>query len=137
VKEEEVPQDASFYDGHVRACYAVDGQGRYVLAKSRGWQVETIATAEAMADIEEGVESVRIEVLAGRLSPLAYHTSACRLTPELLAASVGIFRWRVRRHMRPDVFRRLPERVLRRYAECLDVGLDAIRRVPDQRVPLR
>ena len=137
MKEEEVPQDESFYHGHVRACYAVDAQGRYVLAKSRGWRVETIATAEAIADYEERVESVRIDVLGGRLSPLAYHMAVRQLTPRLLAASAGIFHWRVRRHMRPDVFGRLPERVLRRYAECLDVSLEEIRHAPQRRVPLR
>jgi hypothetical protein len=56
-----------------------------------------------------------------------------QLTPELLAGSIGFFRWRVRRHMRPAVFGRLPESVLRRYAEYLDVSLDQIRRVPDRR----
>jgi hypothetical protein len=137
VKVENVPQDASFYDGHVRACYAVDEQGRYVLAKSRGWQVETIATAEAMADLEERVESIRLDVLGGRLSPLAYHMAVRQLTPRLLAPSVRIFRWRIKRHTRPNVFGRLPERVLRRYAECLDVSLEEIRRVPDRRAPLR
>ena len=133
MREEDVPQDESFYDGHLRACYAVDRQGRYVLARSRGWQVETIATAEALADLEERIESVRLEVLAGRLSPLAFHMAVRQLTPDLLAGGVGIYRWRVRRHMRPAVFGRLPESLIRRYAEYLDVNLDQIRRVPDRR----
>ena len=133
MRDVEVPQDESFYGGHSRACYAVDRQGRYVLVKSRGWQVETIATAEAVEDQVRRVESVRSEVLAGRLSPLAFHMTVRQLTPRLLAGNVGMFRWRVRRHMRPAVFVRLPERILFRYAECLDVTLDQIRRIPDQR----
>ena len=132
MREEDVPQDESFYDGHLRACYAVDRQGRYVLAKSRGWRVETLATAEAQADLRENLERARRGVLEGRLSPLAFHMAARQLTPELLAAGAGLFRWRVRRHLRPDVFDRLPDRLLRRYAECLDVSVDQIRRLPDR-----
>lgn len=131
MREEEVPQDESFYDGHLRACYAVDRRGRYVLAVSRGWRAETIATSEAAADLRERIESTRREVLEGRLSPLAYHMVRRQLTPGLLASGVRIFRWRVRRHLRPAVFARLPERLLRRYAECLDVTLEQIRRLPD------
>lgn len=132
MREDEVPQDESYYDGHLRACYAVDRQGRYVLATSRGWQAETVATAETVAHMAEQLESVRTDVAAGRLSPLAYHMTACQMTPELLAASCGLYRWRVRRHLKPAVFSRLPRHLLLRYAECLDVPLERLATVPDR-----
>ena len=132
MREEEVPQDDSYYDGHLRACYAVDRQGRYVLVTSRGWQAETVATAETVAHMAEHLESVRADVEAGRLSPLAYHMTARLMTPHLLAASCGLYRWRVKRHLRPGVFSRLPERLLIRYAECLDVPLERLSTIPDR-----
>ena len=134
MREEDVPQDDSFYEGHLRACYALDRHGKYVLVTSRGWQAETVATAAEVAHISEQLESVRADVEAGRLSPLAYHMAARLMTPNLLAASCGLWRWRVKRHMRPEVFARLPERVLARYAACLDLPLERLRALPGRAV---
>lgn len=133
MREEDVPQDDSFYGGHVRACYAVNAEGKYVVATSRGWDAERIATAQALADLEERVETVRRRVIAGELSPLAYHISAGQMTPRLLAQNAGTWAWRVRRHLRPSVFRGLGRRMIARYAECLNVPVDALLRVPPER----
>ena len=130
MREEDVPQDDSFYEGHLRACYALDRDGKYVLVTSRGWQAETVAPAEAVAHAAEQLESVRADVEKGRLSPLAYHMAARMMSPELMAASCGLARWRVRRHLRPGVFARLPERLLMRYALCLDIPLEDLRAIP-------
>ena len=132
MRQEDVPQDDSFYDGHLRACYALDKEGRYVLVTSRGWQAETVATAETVAHMAEQLESVRAQVEAGILSPLAFHMAARMMTPDLLAASCGLYRWRVRRHLRPGIFSRLPRRLLLRYAECLDVPLERLTTIPDR-----
>jgi hypothetical protein len=134
MREDEVPQDDSFYGGHKRACYAVDRDGRYVLATSRGWEPERIATAEALSALSEGLESVRRDVVAGRLSPLAYHMTAAQMTPRLLAKNAGLWTWRVRRHLRPRVFERLDRRTLTRYATCLNLSVESLRKAPAERV---
>jgi len=130
MREEDVPQDDSFYGGHLRACYAVDQNGKYVLATSRGWEVERIATAQALADLEEKVETVRRDVIAGRLSSLAYHMAARQMTPWLLARNAGTWTWRVRRHLKPRAFSRLSRKALLRYAECLSLPMEALVEVP-------
>lgn len=130
MREEDVPQDDSFYGGHLRACYAVDRTGKYVLATSRGWEAERAATARALADLEAKVESARRAVIAGAQSPLAYHMAVAQMTPRLLAQNAGTWTWRVRRHMRPDVFRRLDGRVLARYAACLALPVESLLEVP-------
>jgi len=47
----------------------------------------------------------------------------------MLAGAVGIWRWRLRRHLRPQVFARLPLRLRRRYAEALGIAVEALARV--------
>ena len=39
--------------------------------------------------------------------------------------------WRVRRHLRPGVFSRLPPRILRRYSEALELPVERLRILPD------
>ena len=131
MREDEVPQDRSFYHGHERACYALNETDRYVLAKSRGWEVERIATEQALLDLEEKVEETRRGVLAGELSPLAYHMASRQMTPRLCAQHMGIGTWRVKRHLRPAVFAKLPERLLARYSACLDRSREELARVPE------
>jgi hypothetical protein len=49
-----------------------------------------------------------------------------RMDLELLSQSTGLWRWRVRRHLRPAVFARLPLALRRRYAETLGVSVEAL-----------
>lgn len=132
MRSKEIPQDHdSFYDGALRACYAVDDEGRYVLVTSRGWQVETLATRQAIEDLERKLEQVRRDVVRGASSPLAYHMASRMMTARILAQSAGFMLWRVRRHLKPRVFARLPASILERYAEQLDLSVEQLRRIPD------
>ena len=132
MRTDDVPQDASFYGGHRRACYAVDSEGRYTVAHSAGWSVERAATEQALLDLEDKLESVRRGVVAGRLAPLAYHMGARQMTPTLLASHMGIATWRVKRHLKPRVFARLSPELLERYADCLDLPASDLAGVPDR-----
>jgi hypothetical protein len=68
-------------------------------------------------------------VVAGNTSPLEYHMYCARMDVALLAQAVGIWRWRVRRHFRPEVFARLSPELRRRYAEALGIDAAALQRV--------
>lgn len=126
---DQVPQDDSILEGRLRACYAQDAQGRYVIAPSRGWSVEAIANAQAVGDVQARISAALAEVRAGRASPLSYHMARCHMDVGLLAASSGIWSWRLRRHLVPRVFERLPERLLQRYADALGMTIAALKRV--------
>src|SRR4029434_5917490 len=107
MRKEDVPQDVSpFYHGHLRACYAIGSHGREGVATRTRWTPEQIVTAQALADLENRVESVRRDVLAGLASPLAYHMATRQMSPRLLASNAGIWLWRVRRHLEPAGFAR-------------------------------
>jgi hypothetical protein len=134
VREEDVPQDPSFYKGHRRVCYAVGEDQRYVVAHSAGWEVERVATEQALLELEAEVEAARKRVRAGELAPLAYHLATRQMTPRLCAKHVGMAAWRVKRHLRPAVFARLSAEVLERYARCLDLPVAELSQVPDRAV---
>lgn len=120
MRVEDVPQDEiPGLGGHQRALYARDRNGRYVRVESSGWQAEATATELAIADFERGLADAHARCRAGISAPLAYHMYARRMDLAALADAAGMARWRVRRHLRPRVFARLPERVLQRYARAL------------------
>ncbi|MFN0317004.1 MAG: hypothetical protein ACKVQA_18445 [Burkholderiales bacterium] len=123
---EEIPQDPSILEGHLRACYARDASGRYVVATSRGWEVERIANELAVAQVNSHIELARAAVRAGKASALAYHMACAHMTPSLLAAQSGFWVWQVKRHLKPQVFQRLSLKALRRYASALGIGMETL-----------
>jgi hypothetical protein len=132
MKATEVPQEnAAHYEGHLRACYALDEHGRYTVVPSNGWDAETIVNSQAVAEIRQGIEDTRRRALAGRASALEYHMCRRQMTPAMLAAESGIWIWRVRRHLKPKVFAALKPALLERYAWTLRVSVDELVRVPE------
>ena len=129
MRVDDIPQDDSILEGHRRACYAQDEKGRYVLATSRGWEVERIANQHAVAEVRAKIDAARSAVERGEQSTLAYHMARCHMDPRLLAAQSGVWVFRVRRHLRPAVFSRLPERILRRYAQALGIDVATLQRL--------
>ena len=113
-----------------RACYALDANGQYVIVPSKGWEVEKIVNAQANVEITLKINEARREVLEGRASALAYHMATRQMDVALLAANAGIWSLRVRRHLKPEIFKRLPPRVLQRYADALNLEVQQLREVP-------
>ncbi len=138
MRTEEVPQDEGIAEGLKEVTYAVDEAGRYVLVPSAGWEPKNISNHQAWEVIAAQVEAARGAVLTGRQSPLAFHMARNQMTIPLMAQYMGLWRWQVRRHLRPSVFRRLPPALLERYAamlrttveELCDISLVAELKIP-------
>ena len=130
MREREVPQEGNAtLAGHLRAVYAADDNGRLRLVASRGWEVEEIVTRQAVEDLERHAALARERALSGESSPLEYHMYRARMDLELLAQATGLWRWRVRRHLRPRVFAGLRRALKARYAEALGITADALEKV--------
>jgi hypothetical protein len=124
VNEDDVPQDGiSSYGGRRKLFYAVDRAGAYVTVRSSGWEAEAVATGSALDEIERRKAEAWRRARSGATSPLEYYMHCRRMDLALLAKATGFSRWRIRRHFRPTVYRRLTGRVLARYSEAL--GIDA------------
>lgn len=117
---DEVPQEGSVtYDGHSKGVYARGAEGRLQLVASRGWEVEEIVTRQAVEMFDALAARARERVRAGQAAPLEYHMYRARMDIPLLAQASGLWQWRVRRHLRPAIFRKLSLALRARYAEAL------------------
>lgn len=132
MRKTEVPQDECLLDGQQEICYALDENGSYVLAPTAGWEPKNIVNIQAWELIRAQVERAFAEVQAGRQSPLAYHMTRHQMDVGMLAAYVGIARWRVRRHLRPAVFARLKPTRLARYAALLKMPVAELCTLPER-----
>ena len=123
MKLQDVPQDLDpTYLGGQRLCYAVNDEGKYVQAQSSGWETERVVKDLAWKVIDDELALIRAEVRQGKASPLFYFMRSRQMDTSLLAENMGIWRWRVRRHLRAGTFRGLSETLLARYADCLEIS---------------
>ncbi len=126
-----VPQDASpTYGGLRKLLYAVDERGQYTGVPSSGWDVESFSTELAVAELERLREEAWRQARAGATSALEYHMFARRMDFDTLASVSGMWRWRLRRHLRPGVFARLPDKLLQRYADAMGISVAELRQIP-------
>ena len=134
MKVNEVPQDntVEYYKGVKRACYAVDEKGRYVIVSSNGWEAEELVNGLAVKELAVNLEKTRKTVLAGEKSPLAYHMERRQMIPDILGKTAGIAVFRVKRHLRPEIFDRLKNPVLERYAKALAITMEELKTVPEE-----
>ena len=128
MKKEEVPQDlGSLGKITTEIQYATDESGKYTTQPSQGWEVKTGALDVTWENIEKKAAAAREKVLRGEASPLLFFMEKKLMSVPILAGYTGIWRWRIRRHLRPAVFRKLPENLLRRYAAAFECSVEELK----------
>jgi hypothetical protein len=132
MKKNEVPQDQeSTYAGLHKLMYAVDDNGDYTGVPSSGWEVESNATRDALNAINRDRMTAWERAKRGETSPLEFHMYDRRMDLPLLAQTVGLFQWRVRRHLRPAIFAKLSDSLLERYCEALGLSRKQLQSLPE------
>ncbi|RTY93922.1 hypothetical protein [Flavobacterium sp. GT3R68] len=123
MKKEEVPQDKGNLSKSdmKELCYATDENGEYTTALSTGWEPKTIALNNSIQDIIERIEQAKNEVKQGLASPIVYFMELHKMDWNILSSYVGMWKWRVKRHGKPSVFKTLNEGVLKKYAEAFQI----------------
>jgi hypothetical protein len=133
--KKEVPQDKEVLGEAGEICYALDEQGRYVLAESAGWEPANLANLQAWEAISEELAAIVKQIHDKKLSPLAFHMAANQMDVKLLASYMGIFSWRDRRHLKPGPFARLKPELKKRYAQVLLVSAGELEQIPSDPGP--
>ncbi|MCG8550961.1 MAG: hypothetical protein MI799_11215 [Desulfobacterales bacterium] len=129
----DVPQDPGILDDYGREiCYAVDRNGNYSLARSIGWDPKNIANRQAWQAIEKKINKARKDILDKKLSPIGFYMACNQMDIKLLAQYMGLYRWQVRRHLKPGVFKKLKPGVLEKYAALFNVSVEELRSLPEK-----
>ncbi len=126
----EVPQDSLEYkdrDKLKKLVYAVGKDGKYTGVGSSGWDPENVATKQAWDAIEEELAETMKGVQAGTVSPIAWYMQKKLMDLPLLAQYVGKWQWQVKRHMKPQVFNELSDKMLEKYASVFEITVDELK----------
>ena len=128
MQKNEVPQDPSALDKFTKdICYAVDENGNYVTTSSRGWEIKAAALDITWDDIQKRIELTKQKVLKGESSPILFFMELKLMDLKMLAAYTGFRKWKIKKHLKTEVFNKLPENILKRYAEVFDVSVEILK----------
>jgi hypothetical protein len=136
MKKNEVPRDnENLFEGKFEEIqYAVDEDGKYVLAKSSGWNPKNTILKEEWKEIDAEAEEARLKVLAGEKSPLYFHMKINQMSRKLLADYAGLWTCKVKRLCKPKAFKKIKNKDLEKLAYALKVDKETLQQVPDKPV---
>ncbi|MRI00805.1 hypothetical protein GH721_09730 [Kriegella sp. EG-1] len=131
MKKDEVPQDESnLASANIKdMVYAVDENGDYTTELSTGWTPKTIALDNAIQIIEERIADAKKRVLENKTSPIEYYMEVHKMDLQILASYVGFWKWRVKRHFKPFVFKKLNKKKLQKYADVFEITIDQLKNI--------
>jgi hypothetical protein len=128
MKKDEVPQDLGSLGKITKeVCYATDASGKYTTELSKGWDVKTNALDVTWKDIEAKVATAKQKVLSNEASPILFFMEKNVMNVAILSSYTGFFKWQIKRHLKPDVFKKLSSKKINKYAEVFNVTADELK----------
>lgn len=128
MKKEDLPQDQSALVGVTReVCYVKGTDGKYTSDLSTGWDVKKQALDNAWNDINERVAEAALKVKNGEISPVYYFMEKKLMDLTLLSSYTGFWKWTIKRHFKPSVFKTLSDSKLNIYAKTFDINVEELK----------
>ena len=128
MKKKDVPQDDGALSKVTKEItYVKNEKGVYEPVHSTGWDVKSAALDTAWQEANRRINEARREVLEGRKSPIYYYMALHLMDVPLLAAYTGFWKFSVKRHLKPAVFRRMREERFKKYAEVFGITVEELK----------
>ncbi len=128
MKKDEIPQDLGEL-GKItgEVCYVVDDAGNYSTVLSNGWEVKSTALDIAWKDVEHRISAAAEKVKRGEASPVLFFMELRLMDVPIVSAYTGFWKWRVKKHLQPQTFKKLSDKKLQRYADLFEVNLEELK----------
>ncbi|MCX8534485.1 hypothetical protein [Chryseobacterium luquanense] len=129
MKKQDLPQDESNLQSAnmTEVLYVTDENDNYTTANSIGWDAKKAALEESMELINERIEEAKQNVANNIVSPIIYFMELNKMDLQVLAAYVGKWQWTVKRHAKPNIFKKLSESTLKKYADTFGISVDELK----------
>ena len=126
--QKDIPQDKSALDNVTKdVIYALDENGNYTTALSRGWQVKVNALDVAWQEVQQRIEEAREKVKAGDASPILFFMELRLMDTSILADYTGYWQWQIKRHLKLSNFKKLSDKKLKKYADAFEITVEELK----------
>ncbi len=128
MKKEELPQDRSALQGYTRELhYVKNEEGKFTTGLSSGWEIKASALENAWEDVHQQMEEAKKLVRQGDKSPLYFLMVKNLMDISILSSYTGFWRFRLRRHFKPEVYEKLSDKILLKYADVFSMTLKELK----------
>ena len=129
MKKQDIPQDESNLQSAniTEVIYVTDENDNYTTANSIGWEVKKMALDQSLALINERVQLAKEDVANGIVSPIVYFMELNKMDLSVLSSYVNLWQWRVKRHTKPKIFKKLSDSILKKYADTFGITIDELK----------
>jgi len=127
MKEIEVPKEENVtLNGMQKVMYTKDSSGDFI-RENYGSNIEEFATKTAVDEYELLEKESLDNISKGISSPISFFMYKNRMDLPTLSSMVGMFQFRVKRHLQMKHFKKLNEKVLSKYAEVFSISIEELR----------
>lgn len=119
-------EDNKTLDGIQKVMYTTSEKGEFQRV-NYGSSVEEFATSVAVQEYETLKKECLENISKGVSSPIEYFMYENRMDLPTLASIVGMFQFRVKRHLKMSVFKKLNNKMLNRYALAFEIPVDRLK----------
>ena len=127
MKKSDLSQDKSTLTKMTRElCYVKNEDGKYETDLSTGWEAKSVALENAWDEIERRKAETLQEVKDGKVSPIAYFMEVQLMDFTVLAGYTGFYKWQIKRHIKPAIFKKLSMSKLSKYAEAFEIEVSEL-----------
>jgi len=127
VEKFEIPQESNAtLNGQRKVMYGINESGKFERVNYAS-SAEEFATQTAIEEFEqlcrESLERIQQEIS----SPIEYFMYKNRMDLPTLSSVVGMFSFRVKRHLKMKHFKKLNDKILQKYAEALNIDINELK----------
>ena len=124
--------------GDDELIYTYNRELFYHFDKEKGYSAEVdyqnphnqVIIKQSWDAAEERLGQVKQLVIMGKASPIAYYMEKILMEVPMLAAYMEMPKWRVKRHLKYKVFKKLKPEILVKYAEIFGIQVEELK-MPD------
>ncbi len=122
-----IPQEENeALEGTKKVMYAKDEKGHFTTYKY-GSKAEEFATKIAVKEYELLEKECLEKIKKGISSPIEYFMYKNRMDLPTISSCVGMFSFRVKRHLLMKHFKKLNDKTLQRYADIFEINLQQLK----------
>ena len=123
----DIPQENNAtLNGQQKVMYAPNNNGQFERF-NYGSDVEEYATKLAVEEYEILMKESLEKIEQNISSPIEYFMYKNRMDLPTLASIVDMFSFSVKRHLRADIFKKLNDKMLNRYANAFNITLEDLK----------
>jgi len=114
------------YKNNRELFYYFDKEKGYTRAVDYQYSANQAIIKQSWDAAEERLNMVMQEVLAGKVSPIAYYMEKVLMEVPMLADYMEMPKWRIRRHLKQKGFMKLTPNILKKYASVFDIPVEKL-----------